>query len=309
MGGKRCHECAFTCFQLGNFFEAIFEAQYKKLQKFRATPLPLHRLHDAGQIHEWEFPTAFPYTLWELIDLMWRHIHCITSDAVSCGGYLWGPTSPARRSGVLGHGALGSCRSLREGVWVTAPGVPWVHMRPDFDTFAALLRAVTVPFPSFVGLQVNKEVPTNESKQRDQSHRVLRGRAELRQDLHLLNCLIPHIAQTNSVLDWCNMAHPLQNGSGKDAGRAPLSSWHDTTCSTCSPYAQAGCLSRQASCGADTPSSPRHPALSPGMVASHQRKSSGSAQAVVWEETGLPGNISISPPALCIALSWPAGRA
>jgi len=25
-GGKRCNECAFTCFQLGNSFEAIFEA-------------------------------------------------------------------------------------------------------------------------------------------------------------------------------------------------------------------------------------------------------------------------------------------
>lgn len=205
---------------------------------------------------------------------MWWHIRCITSDAVSCGGYLGGPTRPARHSRVLGHGALGSCWPLREGVWVTAPGVPWVHMRHDFNTFAALLRAVTVPFPSFVGLQVNKEVPTNESKQTDQSHRVLRGRAEQRQDLHLLNCIIPHIAQNNSVLDWCNMAHPLQNGSCKDGGWAPLSSWHDTICSTCSPYAQAGCcFSRQASCGADTPSSPRQPALSPGMVASHQRKS------------------------------------
>lgn len=90
------------------------------------------------------------------VKMIWLHIYYITANAVSCGGYLWGPTHPAWPGWVLGHGALGGCWPLREGVWVTAPGVPRVHMCHDLNTFAALLRAVAVSFPSFMGLQVNE---------------------------------------------------------------------------------------------------------------------------------------------------------
>lgn len=66
---------------------------------------------------------------------------------------------------------------------------------------------------------------------------------------------------TSSVLDQCNMAQPLQNGSGKDGGRAPLSSWRDETCGTRSPY--ASCLHQVIVVWGRHPLQPQAPRVAP----------------------------------------------
>lgn len=150
----------------GYFFSGYLWSIVQKVAEIQSKTLPSTQVTWCCAHSQVGIPCGF-------FDLTWMHIHGITSDAVSGSGYLRSPAHPARPSRALGHGALGSRWPLRERVWVTAPGVPWVHMRHDFNTFTALLRAVTVSFPSFMGLQVNKQVPTNESEQRDQNHHVV----------------------------------------------------------------------------------------------------------------------------------------
>lgn len=112
----------FTRFQLGDFFEAIFEAQYKKLQKFSVKSFPPH----VTQVHKWPgSQVAVPY--WRTRAAWPQMLHMAVEEVL----LPVGPHKPCMALPCAGTwGAVGQLASAKRG-WGhssrTPPGtsVPW----------------------------------------------------------------------------------------------------------------------------------------------------------------------------------------